>query len=143
MKLETPPVLFSEQAPPCRLKEPRPALSGELKDDNDTKDAPRAPIPFEIETLPSEVDIGIRFKGYGLQGLNPNTGYQIVIEHCENELRVIIYANINQDAPTHVISLEGALETARALAEDYQSGDDEGSTYEYSSSGQVSITNGV
>lgn len=45
--------------------------------------------------------------GYGSKHLD-NDSYPIMIENYEGVLRVIIWADINQEDPTHIISLLGA-----------------------------------
>ena len=45
----------------------------------------------------------------------PGNGYMAIasIEVWEGELRLIVWSDINQEDPTHIISLEGARITAR------------------------------
>jgi hypothetical protein len=51
--------------------------------------------------------------GYGDYGSADGYGTPVLIERYNNELRVIVYADINQEDATHVTSLEGARETKR------------------------------
>lgn len=39
--------------------------------------------------------------------------YPIMIENCEGKFRVIIWGDINQEDPTHIINLDGAKESCR------------------------------
>lgn len=52
-------------------------------------------------------------KGYGEMTAMDGGGYPILLEYHEGELRLMVWADINQEEPTHVISLEGAREDAR------------------------------
>lgn len=51
--------------------------------------------------------------GYGEKTAEDGKGYPIVIEFHEGELVVRIWADINDEEPTHKISLEGARENVR------------------------------
>jgi hypothetical protein len=46
--------------------------------------------------------ININVKGYDSQEI-------ITLETCEGKLRLLVWADKDQDAPTHIIGLEGAL----------------------------------
>jgi len=52
-------------------------------------------------------------KGFGDCCSLDGHGTPIGIEVWEGELRVIIWADINQEDPTHIIPLTGALESRR------------------------------
>jgi len=45
-------------------------------------------------------------------------GTPILLELFDNELRLVIWADINQEEPTHIISLEGARELRRITEDD-------------------------
>ena len=52
--------------------------------------------------------MAIRVEGYG-DSLSPDDcGTPILTEKYDGELRVVIWGDINQEDPTHIISLEGA-----------------------------------
>jgi hypothetical protein len=51
--------------------------------------------------------------GYGDASSEDGHGCPIIIEHWNNELRVVVWADINQEDPTHIISLENAKEINR------------------------------
>lgn len=68
------------------------------------------------------VKIAVEFKndsfcimpeGYGDSCSTYDSGVPVMLEIWEGELRVLIWADINQEDPTHVISLEGARESKR------------------------------
>jgi hypothetical protein len=40
-------------------------------------------------------------------------GFPIVLEHEDGECRLLVWADINSEEPTHVIPLKGARENAR------------------------------
>lgn len=64
-----------------------------------------------IKTDPTYLDLS--FEGYGDFCSQDGSGSPIIIEYYQGELRIIVWANINQEDPTHVISLEGAKEIYR------------------------------
>ncbi len=59
----------------------------------------------------SSSGIEIFAEGYGTHGMEPRYGSPVYIEYYEKELRVLVWADINQEDPTHTISLQGALES--------------------------------
>lgn len=64
-----------------------------------------------IKTGPTYLEIS--FEGYGDFCSQDSLGSPLVIEYYQGEIRIVIWANINQEDPTHVISLEGAREVNR------------------------------
>jgi prepilin-type processing-associated H-X9-DG protein len=84
----------------------------------------RSYLPFngtfrgDDRTLPVSVKFGqagMEFcaKGYGNMGMADGHGSPFIVEHYEGHLRLIVWADINQEDPTHTIDLEGAREDAR------------------------------
>lgn len=69
------------------------------------------PIPCDIEH--SGNSILIRPEGLGDCGSKAGHGFPIVVEYYKKDVRVIVWADINQEDPTHVISLAGAKESSR------------------------------
>jgi hypothetical protein len=81
-----------------------------------------ASTPFTLrdDSMPKEGDvigsmdnslnlgISLHFDGYSDHCSQDSNGTPIYIEKYEGKLRVIVYADINQEDPTHVICLEGA-----------------------------------
>jgi hypothetical protein len=55
----------------------------------------------------------IGFKGYGDLPSTKDDGYPVLLEVCNGRLRLVVWADINQEDPTHEIDLEGARESAR------------------------------
>jgi hypothetical protein len=60
--------------------------------------------------------IALHFNGYSDYCSKDSIGTPIYIESFEGDLRAIIYADINQEDPTHIISLENSKNSNR-LAE--------------------------
>ena len=52
-------------------------------------------------------------EGYGEYAVPDGKGYPVVVEHYGGDFRVLVWADINNPEPTHVISLECAKESAR------------------------------
>jgi hypothetical protein len=71
-------------------------------------------IPVTIES--SNDHLLIRPLGYGDYDSTDGEGTPIMVEVFEGKLRVIIWSDINQEDPTHIISLEGAKEELRISA---------------------------
>ena len=55
----------------------------------------------------------VAVQGYGDMPSPDGQGQPILIEKYNGELRVVIWSDINQEDPTHIISLEGAREDKR------------------------------
>jgi len=55
----------------------------------------------------------VRLEGYGDCYSADGHGAPVLIEVLDGKARVIVWGDINQEDPTHVIDLSGALETAR------------------------------
>jgi len=55
----------------------------------------------------------LHVKGYGDKCSDNGKGYPVMIEVYEGKLRVIIWADINEEEPTHTIELDGAMESKR------------------------------
>lgn len=55
----------------------------------------------------------ISFNGYGSAGMMPGHGSQVYAELYEGKLMLRVWADINQEDPTHIIDLSGALESNR------------------------------
>lgn len=52
-------------------------------------------------------------EGYGSCNMLPGHGSPLWIELYEGKLRLVVFADINQEDPTHIIDLEDARELAR------------------------------
>ena len=61
---------------------------------------------------PNGIDISP--EGYGDMTSEDGMGCPVYLEvHPEDGLRLLVWADINQENPTHIIPLEGAKESAR------------------------------
>ncbi len=68
-------------------------------------------VPITIRTSHYGVEIGA--VGYGDKVTQPGYGIPVLLELHEGELRVVIWSDINQEDPTHIISLANARESKR------------------------------
>lgn len=80
-----------------------------LKDAFDDKST----LDLKLEVSPSDRLLVIGAEGYGEMTANPGEGHPILVEYHEGKLRVLIWADINQEDPTDIIDLSGALESNR------------------------------
>lgn len=89
--------------------EPNTQYRMTLTDDYD----PHKTLELRVRTSGQDHMLMIGVKGYGEMTAEDGGGYPILVECYEGKLRLMIWGNINQEDPTHVISLEGAREDAR------------------------------
>jgi hypothetical protein len=68
----------------------------------------RKSITGYISILSHQINVG--FEGYGDCGSKKGYGFPILIENQNGIPHVVIYGDINQESPTHVISLENAAD---------------------------------
>ena len=75
------------------------------------------PLQFAVNNgLKGEINVGgnndhgiaINFHGYSDFCSQDHNGTPVYIEKYDNELRLVVYGDINQEDPTDIISLEGA-----------------------------------
>jgi len=78
-----------------------------LDDFGDREDQVKGKVALSSSGIELLVD------GYGTHSMEPGYGSQVYIEYYEKELMVLVWADINQEDPTHTISLQGALESHR------------------------------
>ena len=81
-------------------------LNGYLKDEK-TKEKIEASVSFEN----GKILIGI--KGYGDSFSKDGCGSPIMIDYFNNKLQVVVWSDINEEEPTHLIDLKGAKESNR------------------------------
>lgn len=90
---------------------------------------PQRPSPLKVATTLLDADeeggslgltadfqplgLTLAFPGYGTAGMAEGHGWPVAVEVYKKELRVLVWGDINQEDPTHIISLEGALESNR------------------------------
>ena len=79
----------------------------------DSADSKRRSISTKIQLSPGDNLIMIGADGYGENTSEDGDGSPIVIEYHEGQFRVLVWSNINEEEPTHVISLEDARESNR------------------------------
>ena len=75
---------------------------------------PEHPGAVRAKLRADSTAIGVYVEDYGVASAPAGHGPMVLIEHWGGELRVIVWADINSEDPTHIISLEGAKETCRA-----------------------------
>lgn len=71
----------------------------------------------EVEIEQGHLCLMIAVKGYGEACSGDGDGHPILLERYQGQLRLVVWGDINQEDPTHIISLEDAREDRR-LAED-------------------------
>ena len=73
-------------------------------------------FPGDSQVLRIECEAGglaILPEGYGENGTQAGFGAPVYLELYEGELRLVVWADINQPDPTHIICLDGAKESNR------------------------------
>ena len=74
---------------------------------------------IELKVQPvSNTLLMIGAKGYGECLAEDGSGYPIVIEPFNGTLRIMIWSDINDEDPTHVINMKEALESERYFYDD-------------------------
>lgn len=72
-----------------------------------------APQEIAIDLAEGYPGNAIFIEGLGDCTSQPGYGAPMVIEMDGEQMRLIVWADINQEDPTHIISLEGAKESNR------------------------------
>ncbi len=80
-----------------------------IHDETDPKQSKK--ITFRC--LENSHQITINCEGYGDMTSTPGSGSPASIEFCDGKLRLVAWGDINQEDPTHTISLEDAKESRR------------------------------
>jgi hypothetical protein len=81
---------------------------------DDKSDDPELKGPSQLVSITGTPDaLEIRPKGFGEAAAQDGYGVPVFIELYEGSLRLIVWGDINQQDPTHIIRLEGALESRR------------------------------
>lgn len=98
----------------------RNSLSGFLEDEIGTplrgtrsRKRPADVISFAVEVEGERKGLALGFGGFGDHGSANGYGRPIFIEYREGKLTLRVWADINQEDPTHTIDLSGALESNR------------------------------
>jgi hypothetical protein len=71
------------------------------------------PTDLPIRIAISQNGVSVYAEGYGDCGSAEAQGTPVFIELYRGELRLIVWANINSEDPTHIIPLNGARESNR------------------------------
>lgn len=88
---------------------PEQMIEGPLVDQEGDDDLP----PQNVRIRHTGREVTIEADGYGDLVTTPGYGIPIIIEQLNGVLRVIVWADINQEDPTHIIDLGGARESER------------------------------
>lgn len=83
----------------------------ELQDGAEGHDGNR--IVIEVELEKNGYGLAIKPSGFGDHCSEDGYGYPVLIELFEGKLRVIVWDDINEEEPSHVIDLAGAKESNR------------------------------
>ena len=67
----------------------------------------------EVQLKVGPDGIDLLAEGFGTLTMQPGYGGIAYLEYAEGRLRLLVWADINQEDPTHIIDLEGARESAR------------------------------
>ena len=68
---------------------------------------------MEVAITEGSCGILISPEGYGDKMSRDGQGSPILLEQCDGVLRLVVWADINQEDPTHIINLSGAQEGCR------------------------------
>jgi len=63
--------------------------------------------------------VAIRPEGYGEASAADGHGFPVLLERYNGELRLVVWADINKQDPTHIICLDGAQESRRNPCESH------------------------
>lgn len=84
---------------------------------NEVLDPPNPPVPSNIKAHAvceqGGLGLSIGLEGYGLCDMIDGSGDPIIIEFHNGEPRLLVWGDVNNEEPTHIISLQGALESSR------------------------------
>ena len=90
------------------MTEPLHQCSTTLRD-ADPDHAGRVPVRLAV----GPDGVALHADGYGDRGTAPGHGSPVFVELYRGELRLVVWADITTDEPTHVIPLGGAREALR------------------------------
>lgn len=71
-------------------------------------------IKLQLSSADNLLMIGAQ--GYGGNTVLDGAGFPVVIEYYKGQFRVLVWADINNEEPTHIISMENARESNRRVA---------------------------
>lgn len=70
-------------------------------------------IELTVESHVESNGVELRLPGYGTAAMMPGSSGPVLIEYRDGQPFVVIWGDINQEEPTHVVPLAGAAETNR------------------------------
>lgn len=76
-------------------------------------DHPQVTDDVTVKCEKDDLCLMIGVKGYGEHCSADGQGHPVLLERFQGKLRLVIWADINQEDPTHIIELEGAREDRR------------------------------
>lgn len=77
--------------------------------DKDSKEKCEIPVQLLFENG----CLYLRPKGTGDLNSPDGEGFPIMLEYYDKSIRLVVWSDINQEDPTHIIPLENALESNR------------------------------
>ena len=77
--------------------------------DIDTNDKRQVPVKVVLQNGA----LFLRPEGTGDFISQDGHGFPIMLQYYEKSIRLVVWSDINQEDPTHIIPLDGALESAR------------------------------
>jgi hypothetical protein len=77
------------------------------------RDPARPSEPYSAVRVTHTQGIDVLPEGLGLYGMLPGDGGPIYLERYDGVWKLHVWADINQEDPTHTIDLSGASETLR------------------------------
>lgn len=87
---------------------PEQQIEGVIEDQDDDE------LPTQkVSVRLTDSEVFFQADGYGDLGTTPGHGSPVIIELYKGVLRVIVWADINQEDPTHIIELGDARESER------------------------------
>jgi hypothetical protein len=101
----------AQPAQPPQVAAQTTAIDMVMHDQVPEEGQPSRSIPVRVESENGQV--WIRPQGYGDATSMDGHGWPIGVELANNEIRVLVWADINEEDPTHKISVEGAKEDKR------------------------------
>lgn len=81
----------------------------ELHDANE----PELPARQLVRVSGTKYGISIAMPGFGDKTSSDGEGAPIYLDFCDGKMQLLVWADINQEDPTHVIDMSGALESNR------------------------------
>lgn len=71
------------------------------------------PVKISVHAEVNGFGLALRVEGCGMKTMETGFNQVVIIEKYGGDIRVLVWADINQEDPTHIISMEGARESKR------------------------------